>query len=110
MRAMSDIPITATIRGFAMGKFTDANGVECSIQKSSSAMEDLIWLGADEIGLKRFEPGIGWTDVPVERTSGGITHVANTRMHLTRENVAALLPLLQHFADTGELSPETAGT
>jgi hypothetical protein len=28
----------------------------------------------------------------------------SSRMHLTQEMVAALLPLLQHFAETGELA------
>ena len=47
---------------------------------SSLAEIEAIWLGIDR------------------EESGG-------RMHLTREQVAALLPHLQHFVETGELSP-----
>ena len=96
--------ITHTDRGFARVEFTDRNEVPCSLQKSSIATEDCIWLGANDIGLKRFEPGKGWHDVVLEREPpGGVNHVANNRMHLSQENVRALLPLLQGFAATGDL-------
>ena len=91
-----------TARGFVRDGFTDRNGVECSLQKSSLATEDAIWLGCNDIGLKRFTPETGWEDVLLDST-GGAVHLANTRMHLTREIVAELLPHLQHFAETGEL-------
>ncbi len=92
------IAVGATARGFALGEFIDGNGVPCSIQKSSAACRDMLWLGADEIGLKQLRPGRGgWVDIPTP------DHQANTRMHLTRENVKALLPLLRHFARTGDL-------
>lgn len=93
-----------TERGFSYHTFTDRNGVECSLQKSSIATEDAIWLGATEIGLKRFEPFIGWSDVKLpDGGPGGVTYIANNRMHLTREQVAELLPLLQLFVQTGEI-------
>lgn len=95
--------IEPTNRGFLKGKFKDRNGVECSIQESSSAEATCIWLGANAIGLKKFIPGEGWSDVPLENEPMGINHVANTRMHLTQENVAELLPLLAHFAAYGSL-------
>jgi hypothetical protein len=95
-----------TSRGFDRMKFADRNGVACSLQKSSLAFEDCIWLGCNEIGLKRFTPnGAGWEDIPLENDGPyGVTHMANTRMHLSREQVAALLPHLQKFAETGELT------
>lgn len=68
------IAMHPTVRGFLLGQFWDRYGELCSIQKSSLATEDAIWLGVDE-----------------------------HRMHLTQEQVAALLPLLQHFAETGDL-------
>ena len=94
-----------TERGFAIHYFTDRYGVECSLQKSSLATEDCIWIGANKIGLKRFEPGKGWEDVPLRDDGfpGGVTHQANTRMHLTRLQVEKLLPLLDKFVTTGEL-------
>lgn len=95
---------TKTERGFALGKFTDRNGIECSIQKSSIATEDCIWFGADKLGIKEFEAYKGWKDRP-EFDESTIEHhyIGNTRMHLTQKQVQELLPLLQKFAETGEL-------
>lgn len=95
-----EMKIEATNRGFAQARFTDRNGVKCSIQKSSLATESCLWLGADDIGLIKFDGSGGWKAVELE---GPAKYQANTRMHLTQANVAALLPLLKHFALTGEL-------
>lgn len=73
------ISIETTQRGFAFGEFEDRYGERCSIQKSSLAFEDCIWLG-------------------IHRPDG------QDRMHLTQDQVADLLPLLQSFVETGELS------
>lgn len=75
----------ANDRGFLKGNFRDQYGQSCSIQKSSLATEDCIWLGADDI------------------TTAPGCEPFNTRMHLNREMAAALIPLLQRFADTGDL-------
>ena len=100
----------ANDRGFMRGEFADLNGVVCSLQESSIMHEEgVIWLGCNDIGLKRFEPYIGWSDVPLAKGGPGeITYIANTRMHLTQSMVRALLPALQHFAEHGSLphSPE----
>jgi len=96
---MHEIPIKHTARGFALGEFTDRNGKACSIQKSSIADEDCIWLGCDEIGLIELIPGQGWTPVAMPTH----VHQANTRMHLNQEQVKALLPLLKRFVRKGEL-------
>ncbi|MFP3339719.1 hypothetical protein R0J91_17205, partial [Micrococcus sp. SIMBA_131] len=40
----------------------------------------------------------GWVKYPIPDEVS-----LNTRMHLTREQVAGLIPLLQHFAATGDL-------
>lgn len=64
-------------RGLSIGDFNDANGESCSIQKSSVATEDMIWLGRD----------------------GG----TRCRMHLDQELASALIPLLKRFVKTGEL-------
>lgn len=64
-----------TGRGFVRADFVDLYDLECSLQKSSLADTDAIWLGGDE------------------------------RMHLSREMVARLLPALIHFASTGDLPP-----
>jgi hypothetical protein len=71
------IQIEATSRGFSRGEFVDRYGEKCSIQKSSLATEECIWLGVD--------------------------HDPPTRMHLTQAHIKALLPLLELFARTGYL-------
>lgn len=79
------IPLEPTPRGFARGDFTDRDGQACSIQESSLADEDCIWLGCNE---------------------GAHHHITGdclARMHLTREQVEALLPLLKTFVETGYL-------
>lgn len=99
--------IGKTARGFSVARFADRNGVGCSIQESSLATEPAIWFGADDLGLKRFPGnGTGWHDVDLSDVFPGQTIVGNTRMHLTQDQLRELLPLLTHFAETGEL-PDT---
>lgn len=99
----TNIKITETSRGFEYGEFEDANDVLCNIQVSSSIQEEaLIWLGADEIGLKCFKSNQGWEDVELD-CSEGQKYIANTRMHLTQSQVKDLLPILTKFAKTGSL-------
>ena len=76
-----------TERGFALTGFHDQYGNKCSIQKSSSAMQDCIWLGIDQ----------------VEPIREGEEVYYFGRMHLNQEQVSKLLPLLQHFVEHGEL-------
>jgi hypothetical protein len=66
-----------TERGFVIYNFTDRYGFPCSLQRSSIATEDCIWLGVNA-----------------------------DRMHLTPEMVAALLPALTLFAAEGILPDE----
>jgi len=90
-----------TNRGFGYVEFKDQKGIECSIQKSSSAMEECIWLGADKIGMKVFIAGSGWQSMGHLDNDG--LHIANNRMHLTRKQVEKLIPILQKFVDTGDV-------
>lgn len=87
-----------TERGFKRAEFTDHYGNQYSIQESSLATEDAIWFGINNANPIRMEPGRGWQPYPIPDDV-----LLHTRMHLTREMVAALLPLLQHFVETGEL-------
>jgi len=97
--------VKKTQRGFAYKDFKDYNGNECTIQKSSLATDDAIWLGAKKLILQEFvafrQPE-AWKTVELENT---MEHhfVANDRMHLTRKQVAKLIPILQKFVDTGDL-------
>lgn len=87
-----------TLRGFALNEFHDRNGVLCSLQKSSIATEDCIWLGCNDANPRVLVSGRGWVDVDMPHG-----YIADTRMHLNREQVAELLPYLQRFIETGEL-------
>jgi hypothetical protein len=64
-------------------KFHDSRGAPCSLEDANSASDPVVWLGAD--------------------AGGG----HNGRMKLTRGQVQALLPYLQHFAETGQLKQES---
>jgi hypothetical protein len=93
-----DLTQTVTSRGFHRLNFVDHYGVACSLQESSLATETAIWLGCNEPNPRAMVPGQGWTPVALPPEC-----VSDTRMHLTRAQVAALLPHLQRFVDTGEL-------
>lgn len=65
--------------------------------------EGAIWLGvnnADPQILARLTPegGNGWVPYPIPDEV-----LLTTRMHLTQDMAAALIPVLQHFVETGEL-------
>ena len=72
------IALRNTDRGFSRGEFWDRYNRPCSIQESSLATEQCIWLGCDEGN--------------------------SVRMHLTQAMAAELIPLMQHFVETGRLS------
>ena len=90
--------VSKTQRGFTVIEFEDRYGVSCSLQKSSLATTDAIWLGCDSANPRTMVRGKGWT--PIDMPDGVL---CNTRMHLTQDQVRDLLPFLQHFVDTGEL-------
>jgi hypothetical protein len=100
---------TKTQRGFCLGEFRDLYDAQCSIQESSLADVNAIWIGIDnpdpkilasrasEFGIKT-KKTTGWIDFPVHQDV-----LINTRMHLSQEQVAELIPILQHFVDSGNL-------
>jgi hypothetical protein len=97
-----------TPRGFTIKKFKDHYGVSCSIQKSSLANKDAIWLGIEDpqpkIMASQVMPGgTGWVDYPIHPA----VHIT-TSMHLTQDQVKELLPLLQNFVETGKLEEPEA--
>jgi hypothetical protein len=92
-----------THRGFALYEFKDSYDVPCSLQKSSSAEADKIWLGVDEsnpriMASKTPQGGTGWVPYPISEDV-----MMNTRMHLTIDQVKELLPILKKFVKTGEI-------
>lgn len=92
-----------TQRGFQFWEFVDRYGKTCSVQESSLATEDAIWLGCSELEPLYFhkDAGPGWHELkpPIE----GADVVGNNRMHLTKEQVKELIPILEHFVETGWL-------
>jgi hypothetical protein len=88
-------------RGLYGFKFLDRYQVECSIQNSSLATTSAIWIGVTDstpfyhIDIDGHKAGDKVTLPP-----GTISH---SRMHLTQAQVKSLIPILQEFADTGEL-------
>lgn len=87
-----------TSRGFDLYEFKDCNGKECSLQKSSRAMKDMIWLGIDDAEPIIFSSQ-GW--IPYHIPSEVSLH---TRMHLDQKTVKKLIKKLQKFVETGEIS------
>lgn len=82
------IEFSETNRGFAIGTFLDCYGRSCSIQKSSLATADCLWLGCDDV---------------INPPEGGPP--LNARMHLNQDMAAELIPFLERFVETGELVP-----
>ena len=89
-----------TQRGFQITSFKDDYGLECSLQKSSAATKDCIWLGINKPKLTIFEDKNLGKYIETEMPE---TFMVDSRMHLTREQVAELLPYLENFVKTGEL-------
>jgi hypothetical protein len=94
------VEITKTERGFRIGKFTDLYGIKYSIQESSLATDDAIWFGTDDPKLVIFEDENMGKYIETTLPKNWSVH---SRMHLNREQVAELIPILQKFVDTGEL-------
>ena len=81
-----------TARGFALLNFCDDNGKLCDIQRSSSALEDKIWLGTHSPEPKILKSGTGWVDYPLSKDV-----LINHRMHLTRKQCVSLALKLLKF-------------
>lgn len=79
-------------RGFKIATFKDLYGKNCSIQQSSLATDNAIWFGCEE-GTHY----LGTT--PVDK----IEYECVARMHLSRQQIKDLLPVLTKFAETGNL-------
>lgn len=93
------ITMDKTFRGFAIGEFEDRYGVKCSIQDSSIATEDCIWLGPTDPNPKKLVPGMGWQ--PAEIPPGV---ECTTRMHLSIEQCVELVEILNRFIETGSIA------
>ncbi|WEJ70360.1 hypothetical protein [Pseudomonas sp. PSE14] len=96
---VDQLTCTTTYRGFPMICFKDQYGAVCSLQISSLAEPTCCWFGVDNPSIQVMEPGKGWQ--PVKLPAGA---VVSNRMHLSQEQVLALLPHLVTFAQSGEFA------
>ena len=113
---MSRFKKSKTNRGFPIITFADDYGVPCSIQKSSSAMEERIWIGVTDkncrvmasnhpdLAAKRtdcppHERNNGWVDYPLPPDA-----VVTTRMHINRRQARKIAAILLHFSETWYVS------
>jgi hypothetical protein len=97
------------VHGFPVFRFTDLYGEKCSVQESSLATQSAIWLGIDDARPLVMASDAKRNGVKTEQTEGWVPYpipedvLLHTRMHLTREQVKSLLPMLVFFAETGSL-------
>ncbi len=102
--------LTDTVRGFPILLFDDCYDKECSIQMSSVATYDAVWLGINHAEPKILASRAEALGISTDETTGWISYPIpvdvslNTRMHLTRDQAGALARVLQHYYETGELN------
>jgi hypothetical protein len=93
--------IKKTNRNFDIASFKDVYDEECSLQKSSAASDDYIWLGISKPKLTVFKDKNRGQYLNCEMPDN---FMVNSRMHLSRDQVAELLPYLQKFVETGDIN------
>lgn len=89
-----------TNRGFSLVEFKDFNQGSCSMQKSSLATEDCLWIGLDDVKPMKLVSGKGWVEVPID----GDIEICG-RMHIDREQAKNIIAYLQNFVDSGDPLP-----
>ena len=113
----NDLKFAVTERGFAITHFSDLNGHLCSLQRSSRIADEeggeAIWLGIDDASPKIMARDAARFGVQTRETTGWVDYpfpeevLLTTRMHLTQDRIRQLLPVLEYFAEHGELPAET---
>lgn len=79
-------PRRKSSRGYAFMEFRDFNGESCSIQESSLATKNCLWLGCDHETIHQV------TGDP-----------CGARMHIDLKLAKRIVRTLQHWIDTGYL-------
>lgn len=95
----SNIEIGKTERGSTILRFKDTHNYDCSLQKSSAGGEPKVWFGITHPHPVYDAGDKGWLPYPLAE---GVD--VPTRMHMNQEQVVKLLPYLEHFVRTGELT------
>lgn len=101
-----------TGRGFVRYEFQDLYGHASSLQKSSLVEPECIWLGVDDLQPQVLHGDARALGIDTDATCGWVPYPIpdcvnlHSRMHLSQDQVKALLPALQYFAEHGELPPE----
>ena len=97
-RWAAEMKRSKTNRGFALGEFVDYNGQKCTIQKSSLADADCIWVGVDDanplimasdaarLGLPTHGQSTGWVPYHIPKEV-----LLSTRMHINADMARALV-------------------
>lgn len=100
--------VEKTERGFEVVNFKDHYGTRCSLQASSLAIykkpgTSAIWLGVDDANPQVLHGDAAALGVKTDATCGWVKYPLSdkvhltTRMHLNREQVEALIPMLQNW-------------
>lgn len=93
---------TIDARGFKVIEFKDIYENELSIQESPNDKNSLL------LNINDNNPSIMKSD-PIDNTEEWIDYsipedtYVNIRIHLSKEQIKELIPILQRFVDTGEL-------
>lgn len=74
-------------RGFSYFSFKDRNGEDCSIQKSSIATEDCLWIGCDNNSMPHHATG----------------QYSSPRMHINKNMAKKIIKKLIKFVETGDI-------
>jgi hypothetical protein len=104
-----------TQRGFGRLTFTDLYGAECSLQESSLADTDAIWLGVNDASPRILASKAASLGAETSETCGWIPFPVpdavsfTTRMHLDRKQAKMLIKELRHFVKTGNMKGESNG-
>ena len=100
---------TKTGRGFSFVEFEDSYGKKCSIQKSSNAEGDYIWIGCDDAEPKVLAREAGRLGINTEHTTGWVDYPIpknvslTTRMHINKDQAEDIIAILNEFVSTGEI-------
>ena len=99
-----------TERGFDLIEFKDSDGNQCTIQKSSSAKEDKVWIGISSAQATIFASEAAKQGYPTNAGQGWIDFyipeevIIPTKMLLNKKQAASIINTLQKFVNTGDIT------